>query len=174
VIPLSLNNALKTEENINNVPIPSRKSVPNEHLVHTSGYKRHYLKKAHVKELAEKNYSENGRGITVLDIMANFKVKQGKAQRTVKNLHTKKFLFTGEDLQKQGIAIRGIKRENPQIYYLTEMKAKIIEDNKNNVQNDTTGIGLLDNQKIQNLQDWLRQVSQVMLYIHKLQIRTCG
>ena len=35
------------------------------------------------------------------------------------------------------------------------------------------GIGLLDNQKIQNLQDWLRQVSQVMLYIHKLQIRTC-
>ena len=53
------------------------------------------------------------------------------------------------------------------------MQAKIIEDNKNNVQNDTTGIGLLDNQKIQNLQDWLRQVSQVMLYIHKLQIRTC-
>jgi hypothetical protein len=152
----------------------SRKSVPNEHLVHTSGYKRHYLKKAHVKELAEKNYSENGRGITVLDIMANFKVKQGKAQRTVKNLHTKKFLFTGEDLQKQGIAIRGIKRENPQIYYLTEMKAKIIEDNKNNVLNETTGtnLNLVDRQKVRYFRDILYKFFAAMLYIHKLQMMT--
>ena len=169
---LSLDNILDAKEHRNNVPIPSRKSVPNEHLVHTSGHKRRYVKKAQVKELAEKNYGENGSGITILDIMTNLKVKQEKAQRTLKNLHTQRFLFTGEDLKKQGIAIKGLKRESPQKYYLTEMKAKIIEDNKNNVQNDTTGTNLVDRQKIQYLLDILYAFSATMLYIHKLQIMT--
>jgi hypothetical protein len=77
-------------------------------------------------------------------------------------------LFTADDLIKQGIHLKGFKRERPQRYYLTEMKARIIGDNKNNVQNSTTGIGLLEQQKIQSLQDGLRQVSQAMLHIHTL------
>ncbi len=67
------------------------------------------------------------------------------------------------------------------------MKSKIIEDNKKNVQSDTTGLGLdltpsssvssfitfIDQQKIQNLQDILSRLSLSILYIHKLQIWTC-
>ncbi len=171
---MGLNDVLKMEENRNNVPIHSRKSVPNEHLAQISTHTRKYLKRAQVKELAEKNYSENGRGITVLDVMTKFKVKQGTAQRTLKNLHTNKFLFTGEDLQKQRIIIKGLKREKPQKYYLTEMKARIIEDNKNNVSNGTTGSGpcLVDIQRIRSFQGMMCLYSMIMLYIHKIQMMT--
>ncbi len=172
MIPLSLDNILDTKEHRNNVPIPSRKSVPNEHLVHTSGHKRRYVKKAQVKELAEKNYSENGRGITILDIMMQFKVKQEKAQRTLKNLHTKKFLFTGDDLEKQRIFLKGFKRENPQKYYLTGMKAKIIEDNENNVLKDTTGVNPVEEGAMENMTFVLNQLGTCGLYIHKLQMKT--
>ncbi len=50
------------------------------------------------------------------------------------------------------------------------MKARMIEDNKNNVHNDNTGISPIDNQKIQSLKDVLILISLVMLYIHNLQI----
>ncbi len=36
----------------------------------------------------------------------------------------------------------------------------------------TTGTNLVDNQKIQYIQDWLGRISQVMLHIHKLHIKT--
>ena len=61
---------------------------------------------------------------------------------------------------------------NPQIYYLTEMKAKVIESKRNKVLKDTTGITTLETHKIQYLQEWLIKLSDVMLYIHKLQIKT--
>ncbi len=158
--------------NEKNVPLDSKKSVHNDELVH-SNRQRRYTKRQQVKELAKKKYDENGSAITILDLQVGFKINKVQAQRQIKHLHTEKFLYTVDDLKKQGIVFNGKKRERPQKYYLTEMKARIIEDNKNNVQNDTTGISPIDNQKIQNLHDWLRQVSQVMLYVHKLQIRTC-
>ena len=154
-----------------NVPLPSKKSVLNHELVHKRR-RRKYTKRQQVKELAKKKYDENGGAITILDLQLSFRINKAQAQRLIKHLHMEKFLFTADDLKKQGIVLKGKKRERPQKYYLTEMKAKIIEDNKNNVQNDTTGISPIDNQKIQNLQDVLIRISLVMLYIHKLQIMT--
>jgi hypothetical protein len=55
------------------------------------------------------------------------------------------------------------------------MKANIIEDNKNNVQYDTTGTDLdtciIARQNIRYLQDWLAGISLMMFYIYKLQIK---
>jgi hypothetical protein len=119
-----------------NVTLPSRKSVPNEHLAHGCG-QRKYVKKAQVKELSKNSYAENGMGITFEDIMVRFGVSKPKAQRKLKHFLRDGLLFTAEDLAKEGISIPGIKRENPQRYYLTELKTKIIERGKNNAQRDT-------------------------------------
>lgn len=152
------------------VPLPSKKYVPNGRLVHNNK-PRKYIPRKKVEEIAKKKYVKNGGALTFLDFQINFTLGKDQAQRQIKYLHMKKFLFTADDLKKQGIVFKGRKRTRPQKYYLTEMKAKIIEDNKNNVQNDTTGIGLLDNQKIQYLQDQLFSISKVILYIHKFQIK---
>jgi hypothetical protein len=108
--------------------------------------------------------------------MKYFTIGKRKAQRTLKHFHTKKFLFTAEDLIKQGIHLKGLERKNPQIYYLTDMKARIIESRRNNVQVDTTDITTdittLETQKIQYLQDMLLKLSDIKLHIHKLQIKT--
>lgn len=48
MIPLSPDNVIKMEENRNNAPIHSRKSVPNEHLVHLYTH-RNYIKSERVK-----------------------------------------------------------------------------------------------------------------------------
>jgi len=53
-----------------------------------------------------------------------------------------------------------------------EMKSRVIESRRNNVLKDTTGTTTLETQKIQYLQDWLVKLSDVMLYIHKLQLQT--
>ena len=104
--------------------------------------------------------------------MKYFNVGKRKAQRTLKHFRMKRFLFTAEDLAKQGIHLKGLERKNPQIYYLTDMKAKVIKSRKNNVQLNTTDITITTTQKIQYLQDWLIRLSDVMLYIHKLQLKT--
>ena len=55
------------------------------------------------------------------------------------------------------------------------MKAKIIEDNKNNVQNDTTGISPIEQYRIQTLRESLTQLAPSSCpyrYVHKIQIRT--
>jgi hypothetical protein len=52
------------------------------------------------------------------------------------------------------------------------MKTRIIEDNKNNAQNDTTGISPVETQARENLAFVFDQLSPSCLYIHKLQIRT--
>jgi hypothetical protein len=104
--------------------------------------------------------------------MKYFTIGKRKAQRTLKHFHTKEFPFTAEDLIKQGIHLKGLERKNPQIYYLTDMKARIIESRRNNVQVDTTDITTLETQKIQYLQDVLIKLSDIKLHIHKLQIKT--
>ncbi len=155
-----------------NVPITRLENVPNGDLVHHYIKPRNYITKKQVKEIAEKNLQSNGLGITFKDIMDNFNVGKRKAQRTLKHLRTKTFLFTAEDLTKQGIHLKGLERENPQRYYLTEMKAKIIESRKNSVQMDTTDLSIINLQKMHHLQDVLAKLSSTLLYIHKLQIKT--
>ncbi len=135
-------------------------------------WQRRYVRSSQVKELAEKNYNENGRGITFEDIMAKFGVSKPKAQRSLKHFLDKRVLFTAEDLKKEGISILGIKRENPQRYYLTNLKTKMIESRKNNVQKDTTVdmVSETDIQKVHNFRELLTQLALCILYIHKLQI----
>ncbi len=160
---------IKHKNNEKIVPLPTKKNVLNEELVHKRR-KRKNTKRQQVRELAIKKYDENGGAITILDLQACFRLTKAQAQSQIKHLHMEKYLFTADDLKKQSIVFKGKKRERPQKYYLTEMKAKIIEDNKNNVQNDTTGLSPIDNQKIQYLKDVLILISLVMLYIHNLQI----
>ncbi len=164
---------IEHRDNNRNVPLPSKKNVRNDDLVHTNK-KRTYTKRQQVRELAIRKYDENGSAITILDLQVIFRLTKSHAQRLIKHLHEEKFIFTVDDLKKQGIAFNGKKRERPQKYYLTEMKARIIEDNKNNAQIDTTGISLLEQHKIQTFRELLTQLasSSPFLHIHKLQMRT--
>ena len=162
--------AYKTKKN---VPLPLLKSAPNGELVHSNKHRR-YVKRHQVKELAEKRYVENGMGITFEDIMARFGVSKPKAQRKLKHFVGERLLFTAEDIKKEGIAIKGIKRERPQRYYLTELKTRIIESRKNNAQKDTTVDMVSETgiQKAHNFRELLTQLTLYLLYIHKLQIWT--
>jgi hypothetical protein len=171
---LTFNNIPSKDIN-KNVPFQSKENVHNADLVHNYNHsprRKRYIKKEQIKEIAVNKYEVNGSGITFEDVMVNLHISKHKAQRTLKNLHIIKFLFTAQDLEKQGIKLKGFQRKKPQRYYLTEIKTKIVEDNKKKVQIDTTGSNLLDTQKIQYLQDIFCRLSQCILYIHKLQIET--
>ncbi len=171
MIPLVLNNGIKMKESINNVPIRSRKNVPNDGLV-LGIDRRRYVKRDEVNELADYKYTSNGMGITFNDIISRFGVSKKKAQRTLKHLRMDKVLFTIEDLVEEGITLNGLKRTNPQEYYSTKMKAKIIEDKGNNVPIDTTGTNPLESHSMANLSYIFNQLNSPYLYIHKLQIKT--
>jgi hypothetical protein len=154
-----------------NAPIAYQNNAHKGELVHAVT-PRKYINASEVKELAKKKYEANGQGICIMDLQATFKMTKRQAQRQLKHLSKKKFLFTPDDLIKQGINLMGFRRERPQKYYLTEMKAKIIEDNKNNAHNDTTGIGPIYTQARENLAFIFDQLGPAYRYIHKLQIRT--
>ncbi len=125
------------KESINNVPIPSRKSVPIEHLVPPYAHRK-YIKSERVKELAEKKFYENGTGITIQDIISECGLSKRKAQRKVKHLLRHRILFTAQDLKKIGIIIPGVKRERPQRYYpFTKRTGSKERINKKNIPNDT-------------------------------------
>jgi len=174
VIPLSLNDVLDTKENRNNVPIPARKSVPNENLVPTYG-SRKYIKSDRVQALAERKYEESGKGITIEDIERECEIGKNRAQRKVKHLLRQKTLFTAQDLQNEGITIRGVNRERPQRYYPFTCKTKMMERlTKKNVLKDTTEYMVPETglQKAHNFHDVLTQLALYLLYIHKLQIWT--
>jgi hypothetical protein len=70
----------------------------------------------------------------------------------------------------------GFRNTNLQKYYLTDIKSKIIEDNKRNVQTDTLVISHIhnhnpvENGNMQVLQFMLEQIDSYFLHIHKLQI----
>lgn len=158
-----------------NVPSRQKISVQKNHFGQ-SGKPRRYIKKEQIKEIAKSKYRQNGSGITYRDIIENLRISKPKAQRTLKHFHTKKFLFTAQDLKSQDIHIKGMKRENPQRYYLSEMKAEIINNRKDNVLNDTTGTmsintpsktDLLRAQNFQHVLAWLPEVDK---YIHNMQL----
>jgi hypothetical protein len=166
----------------NNVSLPYRKNVHIDDLIHNNDKKRKNIKRTDIKKLAEEKFKENGQGITFKHVMEKFKVKKDKAQRTLKNLRTKRVLFTAKDLTKKEINLKGLRRENPQRYYLVELESRIIELRSKNVQIDTTGVGLsqrpssltttIGQMKASNLQEALSRLSSSILYIHKLQIQT--
>jgi len=134
---------------------------------------RKYIKSKQVKELAEKIYGENGRGITYEDINKSFEVKKGKAQRILKHLHVKKVLFTAQDLENEDIHINGIKRERPQRYYSIGSKTKMIERLKKNVLKDATEyMDPYGDQKAHDFHQTLALLGPSLLFIHKLQLWT--
>ncbi len=145
------------------VPLLSKKSVLNEDLVHGTSTRK-YVAEIQIRELSENIFQCNGLGITFQDIMTHFGVSKRRAQRTLKHFRRKRFLFTAEDIEKQDIHLNGIKRENPQRYYLSEMKARIIWNRKNNVQMDTTDISTQNQHKITHFQELLAQLSLILLY----------
>ena len=170
-----VNDAGIYSNNNNNAPIPPKKNVPTSEfaiMVKILKTKRRYITKEMIKDLAEKYYSTNGRGITFSDLQKEFRISKEEAQRTLK--HNKGFLFTAQDLSEEICKLIGLKRTIPQQYYLTAKKAEIIDRRKsNNVLKYTTGITsqFLDQQKIRYMQDWLCKVSEIHLFIHKLQIK---
>lgn len=132
---------------------------------------RRYIKREVIQELCERKYQVNGNGITVIDIQNELRLGKGRAQRLLKHLHSQKFLFTADDLIKEGIVIKGFKRSKPQIYYLTHLKPSIIDAHKKNVLYPTTDMSILQMQKVQYLHDQLVMLSDIMLHIHKLIFR---
>ncbi len=66
------------------------------------------------------------------------------------------------------------KGKDPQKYHLTAMKARIIGDNINNAQIDTTWISLPEQYRIQTFRELLTQLAPACpyRYVHKIQIRT--
>ena len=152
--------------------ISLKKSVPNSNL--GPYHHRRYIKKNEIAVLAEKKYRENGLAITFKDVIKELRVSKRRAQRILKYCHRKKILFTAQDLAMEGIKIKGIRRESPQQYYLTDFKSQFIEHRKNNVLKDTTGTYLskIDLLKAQSFQDILSALRYYPLYIHNMQLET--
>ena len=132
---------------------------------------RRYIKRVAIQELCEKKYQVNGNGITVIDIQNELRLGKVRTQRLLKHLHSQKFLFTADDLIKEGICLKGLKRSKPQIYYLTQLKPRIIDGHKKNVLYPTTDISILQMQGVQYLHDKLVMLSDIILHIHKLQFK---
>ncbi len=149
------------------------KNVPNQDLAHIDE-PRKYIKSELVIELAEKKFKENGKGITIRDIIREFGITKKTAQRLVKHHLERKILFTAQDLKDEGIVSKGIKRENPQRYYSKTNKTALIERlNRKNVLKDTTeGMDPLGRYKAENFQQALSLLYPSLMYIHKLQIWT--
>jgi len=104
---------------------------------------RRYIFKDIVEKIATEKYRKNGLGITFEDIGREFSVSKTKAQRKLKYFHERDILFTAKDLILEGITV--LKNTSPQQYFLTCVKAEIIEDlvKRNNVLVNPTGVDLL-------------------------------
>lgn len=168
---MSSNNSSFKVNKEKNAPSTLTKSVHNNELGHQITTRK-YITRNQIDEITRNKYHSNGSGITFQDIMIKFRVTKSRAQRTLKHFHMKKVLFTAEDLRKQEISFKGFKRSSPQRYYLTEMRSKIIDDNKRNVQIDTTDTNHIEKGKIQTFLSILEQLDSSFLYIHKLQLKT--
>ncbi len=98
-----------------------------------------------------------------MDLQVSLRPTKSQAQRLIKHLYGQKFIFTSDDLKRQGVAFKGKKREKPLKYYLTEMKARIIGDNKNNAQIDTRGLAYLNSIKYRHSASCFRNSLQHVL-----------
>jgi hypothetical protein len=101
---------------------------------------RKYLTKDNVETIAIEKYQQNGLGITFEDIVREFSVNKGKAQRKLKYFHERHVLFTAKDI---ALEVPGIlENKSPQRYFPTCIKAKIIEGlrKRKNVLVSPTGV----------------------------------
>jgi len=162
------------------VPIGSEENVPLEQLGHSLG-PRKYLKRSSLEEMA---IGKESNGITWKDIAEKFSCSQGKAQRKLKYLHSKRVLFTAQDLIDQGINLPPTFRDRkPQRYYASSIKADIIEEIKKEYKNvpvQPTGVrthssitslsNAMEHAKAQNFLDALQLLRFTSLHIHNLHI----
>jgi hypothetical protein len=139
-----------------------------------------------IEGIAVEKFKSCGLGITFKDIQIQFRIKKPRAQRSLKHFHDKGVLFTAQSLISQGIFI--IQNTNPQQYFPSCIRAEIIENLKNSVPVEATGVNLpkdtlnqgssskhassssLENQKAQSFLDVLIQLQYVPLHIHKFQL----
>ena len=161
------------------VPIASGEIVPVEQLGH-SLRPRKYIKRTSLEELA---VEKGSKGITWKDIRDRFSCSKGEAQRKLKYLHSKRMLFTAQDLMDQGLYFTtSFRNRKPQRYYAYSIKAEIIEEIKKELKNvpvHPTGLSLskpslsngLELQKAQSFLDVLCSVGGHPLYIHKLHLQ---
>ena len=118
-----------------NEPNAINQNRPIDKLDHSYGPGKHISDNL-LEELALEKYNKNGKGITIKDVIEKFHCTKKKAQRRLKNAcieHVK-------DGKKTSVLFRlDNERTNPQQYYPSCIKAKIIE-NKRNRLIGTTGV----------------------------------
>ena len=163
-----------------NVPIGSEENVPLEQLGHSLG-PRKYIKRKTLEELA---IEKARKGITWKDIRDKFSCNKDKARRKLKYFHSKKVLFTAQDLIDQGLDLPAtFRNRKPQRYYARSIKAEIIEQIKKELTNvpvHPTGIrrhssiaplsNAMEHAKAQNFLDALLLLRFTSSHIHNLHI----
>jgi hypothetical protein len=163
-----------------NVPIGSRPNVPLEEQGR-SVCPPIYIKKISIEELGVEKASK---GITWKDIRDKFSCSKDKARRKLKYFHSKRVLFTAQDLIDQGIDLPPtFGNRKPQRYYATCIKAEIIEEIKKEykiVPVQPTGVrrhssiaplsNATEYAKAQNFPDTLLLLRFTSPYIHNLHI----
>ena len=130
-----INNLLEAK----NRPIGVSENRPSEQLVQGYGPGK-WISNKELEELAIEIYKKNGKGITINDLIQRFSIHQEKAQRRLKNA------IKGKE-DKQGILFT-LDRKNPQQYYPTRLKAKIIEHIKK--QNRLRGLAYFNTHILRN------------------------
>ena len=175
---------MSTLGSVKSVPVQMGGSVPDYGVGHIVGCNR--ISQRSIEGIAVEKFKSCGLGITFEDIQIQFRIKKPRAQRSLKHFHDKGVLFTAQSLISQGIFI--IQNTNPQQYFPSCIRAEIIENLKNSVPVEATGVNLpkdtlnqgssskhassssLENQKAQSFLDVLIQLQYVPLHIHKFQL----
>jgi hypothetical protein len=124
-----------------NEPIEDNKSRPNAKLVHVYGPRKR-ISNPDLQKLALKIYNTNGRGITYPDLINTCGYTKKQAQRKLKNVCVEKRDKNGR--KTSTLFTLDNERTNPQQYFPSSIKAKVIE-NKRNRLIGTTGVSYSNN-----------------------------
>ena len=120
------------------IPIDVIQNRPSKHLLHSHGRGK-WIRDKELEEFAKKKYLINGRGITIFDVIEEYRCSKRKAQCRLKNACKKK----DKEGKKRSILFRlDNKRTIPQQYFPSYIKTTIIK-NKTNRQNrliEPTGV----------------------------------
>jgi hypothetical protein len=162
---------------LSNKPSSIKINRPIDRLVHRHGLGKK-ISNEKIKEIADRKYQINREGITYLDIIKEFGCSKTKAQRKLKNLCVATIDDKGK---KASVLFRAFKRTNPQQFYLSSKRAKIIEDlnnNKNRLK-DPTGVNhhshpflAKRDQSARYFLEILYQFLHVPIFLHKLFLQT--
>ena len=115
-----------------NVPLCKDDNVPLDELVQQYR-KRQYLRSTTVTNLAVR---KGIKGITWIEVRNEVSCSKKKAQRKLKELHSKRLLFTAQDLRNQGLELPStFGNRKPQRYFATSIKSNIIEQIKKEERN---------------------------------------